>query len=493
MSMLPRAPEGTRLPAGFAVAIARHTEVLEDGAALLGGSPTRYVRPAGWAAPLIAGGTIVVDDARSGALADRLLELGMADPVPALLPPIDAPYTVVVPVRDRPAQLDRLLAGIAAGTGQRPAGVIVVDDGSDDGAPIAAVTSRHGAELVRLEENLGPAHARNEGLRRVGTPFVVFVDSDVALSCESVEILLRHFTDPRVALVAPRVSASAGTDTAVERYEEVRASQDLGGEPATVRPFSRVSWVSTTCVVARVSAIGEGFDTALRVGEDVDLCWRLVENGWRIRYEPRASVAHEHRSSLGAWLTRKAVYGSSAQPLAERHPDAIAPAVLAPWSALVVAAVLVGRRWSVAVAAGILVYKIVEVARKLGTARHPRVLAARLIGNGTVSSFAQVSALALRHWWPVAVVGCAVSSRVRRFVAIAAIVDTVVELARTRVRLDPVRFGILRRLDDLAYGAGVWLSAIRARSWKALKPRLQLQSQSNSNSKSSLGNPRQGS
>jgi len=48
----------------------------------------------------------------------------------------------------------------------------------------------------------------------------------------------------------------------------------------------------------------------------------------------------------------------------------------------------------------------------------------------------------------------------------------VIEYARTKPRLDPVRFALARRLDDASYGAGVWWSAIRARSPKALLPDL---------------------
>jgi hypothetical protein len=54
----------------------------------------------------------------------------------------------------------------------------------------------------------------------------------------------------------------------------------------------------------------------------------------------------------------------------------------------------------------------------------------------------------------------------------AALVDAGIELARTDARLDPVRFTVLRRLDDLAYGAGVWFGVIRGRSLRALIPKI---------------------
>ncbi|KRE22955.1 mycofactocin biosynthesis glycosyltransferase MftF [Agromyces sp. Soil535] len=464
-----------RLPDGFTVRLNRHTRVVDDGAVLVGGSPTRISRLKPLARDRIHDGELIVTDAATRALADHLLATGMADPVVHALPPGDlALATVVVPVRDRPRQLDRLLAGIG---GAVP--VIVVDDASIDPGAVATVAARRGAKLLALGRNLGPAGARNAGLALVSTPYVVFVDSDVVVEPAAIELMLRHFADPALAMVAPRVlGLGDGVGDAISdanwitRYEDARSSLDLGSDSSSVRPRSPVTWVSSTCLVARVDALGAGFDESMRVGEDVDLVWRLVEEGRRVRFEPAASVRHEHRSTLRAWLGRKFFYGTGAHPLAERHPDDIAPVVLPPWGAAVLVALAAQRRWSIPVAALVLAATAVRIGGRATAVRHPYPLAARLTGYGLVGAVAQGFALLLRHWWPLTAIGCLVSRRVRRAVLVASVADTVWEFARTRPRLDPVRFGIARRLDDAAYGAGVWWSAIRGRSPKALLPDL---------------------
>ena len=458
-----------RLPDGFVVRLNRHTRVIDDGAVLVGGSPTRISRLKPLARRAIRGRLIMVTDASSRALADHLLATGMADPVVDELPADDlALATVVIPVRDRPRQLDRLLAGLG---GALP--VIVVDDDSADRPAVAAVAARHGAELLPLAENIGPAGARNAGLARVATPFVVFVDSDVVVEPGAIETMLRHFADPELAMVAPRVlGLESDRPNWITRYEDARSSLDLGSDSSIVRPRSPVTWVSSTCLVARVDALGRGFDASMRVGEDVDLVWRLVDEGRRVRFEPAASVRHEHRSTLRAWTARKAFYGTGAHPLAVRHPDDIAPVVLAPWGAGLLVALMAQRRWSVPVAGLIAGATIVRIGRRAVGVRHPYRLAGRLTGYGAIAAVTQGFALLLRHWWPLAAVGCLVSRRVRRAVLVAALADTVIEYARTKPRLDPVRFALARRLDDASYGAGVWWSAIRARSPKALLPDL---------------------
>ena len=461
-------PPKSALPVGFAVRLGRRTRVTDDGRAVIGGSPTRVMYLTNRARQMMTNRTVTVTDAGTRILADRLLEGGMADPVLSSLPDGDASdVTFVVPVFGRPEALARLLESI--GPSHR---VIIVDDVSPDARSIARIAAAYGARLVVRDVNGGPAAARNDGLRLVSTKYVAFVDSDIVLEPNVVGKLIRHFADPRVALVAPRVLGlrdAAGLNW-VGRYEEARSSLDLGIYPAVVRQRSPVSWVPGAFLLARVGAIDEGFSSEMREGEDVDFVWKLADRGWRIRFEPEASVWHEHRQTVRDWLGRKAFYGSSAHPLALRHPRDIAPAVFSPWTLGVVGALLAQRKWSVPVALGISVFAAVRISRKLSRSEHPMAVATRLTAAGVSASVTQTMALAVRHWWPVAFVLSVFSRRARRVVVVSAVVDAILEYRRTEPDLDPVRFAVARRLDDLAYGLGVWRSAVRGRSIAALLP-----------------------
>src|SRR5215218_7130519 len=138
---------------------------------------------------LSASGAIAFDRLSSGelvrdsspaesALADRLVERGFLVPHPD---GDDGPFkvadvTVVVPVRDRTEQLAIALAALARDT-DRPCRILVIDDGSEDPAAVAAVADRHRAEVVRRDRSGGPAAGRNTGLAAVNSPLVAFVDS----------------------------------------------------------------------------------------------------------------------------------------------------------------------------------------------------------------------------------------------------------------------------------------------------------------------------
>lgn len=462
------------LPLGFGVTLDPKALRAEGGRLLVGGSPLTALRLSTTAAARLDQRRLVVTDEASARLADRLLSTNLARPDlddTTHLPLAD--LTVVVPVRDRADQLDRCLAAL------HPLAVIVVDDASLEPGAVAGVARRHGATLVPLPDNRGPAGARNAGLARVTTPVVAFVDSDVQAGAIDLLRLARHLDDPAVALVGPRVvgHSQAARPRWFERYDVAASSLSLGSTPATVRPGASVAWLPSACLVGRTALLGSGFDAEMRVGEDVDLVWRLSDAGHRVRYDPGVEVRHDVRTTVRGWLGRKMFYGTGGADLSERHGSHVAPAVLSPTMAVAGAALLLRRRWSLPVVATAYGVATWSVARGLPTSvdRRTRVtIAARLAGRGLGWAARQESALLLRHWWPVAAVGLP-SPHVRRAVATALLIDTCVAVREAAGTDDPtLPLPVLfagRRLDDLAYGTGLWWGALRRGSAAALAPR----------------------
>lgn len=473
-------PASTPVPEGTGLRLlpgARLGSRAPDGSRTLTGyGADRVLRLVPRAAGIVAGLPALLEDPVGRRLARTLLDAGVAEPWWPDAPPADdavAGVTVVVPVHDRPDELARLLAALPGGPGGVP--VVVVDDASADPGPVAAVAAAHGARLLRHPVNRGPAAARNTGLAAVTTPLVAFVDSDVVPEPGWLGTLRRHLDDPLVAVAAPRVLALEGLPSAdrlarwVGAYETDRSSLDLGPRAAQVRPRAPVSYVPSACWLARVEALGDGFAEELRSGEDVDLVWRLVAAGWRVRYEPAARVRHDHRAGPAAWLRRKAFYGGSAADLARRHGDAVAPVVLTPWAAVTAVALLAQRRWSVPVAAAAWGTATVVLARRLPGER-PAADAAVLASRGVGAVLTQTAASLTRHHWPLAVLAATRSRRARRALLVAALGEGLWDHHRVGATQSPAAYVVAHRLDDLAYGAGVWVGAVRARSPRALLP-----------------------
>lgn len=444
------------------------TRLLDGGRAVVGGSPLRILRVTDRGAAtlrsLLAGG----DPTGHDALVAKLVDTGMAHPQPSQSPWSPGDVTVVIPVWDATPALARTLAALAATASV--AAVLVVDDASPDADAVERVAeSSPPTRVLRLPANRGPGMARNAGLAEVTTPLVAFLDAGCEPLPGWLEPLLAHLGDPLLAAVAPRIVAAAPARSAVARYQEQRSSLDLGVETAAVRARTRVSYVPAACLVARVDALrtAGGFDADLRVGEDVDLVWRLADGGARVRYEPAARVGHDHRSRFVPWFRRRVTYGTSAAPLAQRHPGALAPVGVSGWSALSWAlAASEAPIAGLAVAAG----TTGLLARKLHSLPHPWREALRLGGRGHLGAGRVLAAALTGPWWPLSLLAALGSRRARRAVLAAALVPPLLDWARQRPPLDPVRWVALRLADDIAYGTGVWLGCLRSGTFEPLVP-----------------------
>ncbi|WP_326547901.1 mycofactocin biosynthesis glycosyltransferase MftF [Mycolicibacterium sp. ND9-15] len=466
---------GPRLPDGFAVQVDRRVKVLGEGSALLGGSPTRLLRLAPAAQTMLSGGRLEVHDAVSAQLARTLLDATVAHPRPPC-GPSHRDVTVVIPVRDNASGVRRLLTAVQ---GLR---VIVVDDGSATPLDQSDLAGAHSeVQLLRHDRSRGAAAARNTGLAACRTDFVAFLDSDVVPRRGWLEALLGHFCDPAVGLVAPRIVALREPDNVVARYEAVRSSLDLGLREAPVMPYGTVSYVPSAAIIGRSAMLADvgGFDETLTSGEDVDLCWRLIESGVRLRYEPIALVAHNHRTQLREWFLRRSFYGEAAAPLSIRHPGKTAPLVISGWT--LVAWMLMAMGSSIGYLASVIVATITgrRIAKSLSSAETEPKDVAVVAAHGLWSAAMQLASAICRHYWPLALIAALLSRRCRQVVLLAAVVEGVVDwLTRNRnVEDDVPRVGlltyiVLRRLDDIAYGAGLWTGVVRERHLGALKPQI---------------------
>ncbi len=397
-------------------------------------------------------------------LARRLASAGAFVARPAAPALEQGDLTVVVPVHDRPEQLDRLLGAL------HELDCVVVDDASTDAVACRATAERHSARYLRLASNAGPAAARNAGFALARTPLVAFVDSDCVPPQAWLRPLLGHFEDPLVAAVAPRI-VPRGTppEGALARYEAVMSSLDRGPHAGLVRQGNPIPFVPTAALVVRADVVPDAglFDVSLRGGEDVDLVWRLNDAGWDVHYEPGSTVEHDGPATLESLLTRRAFYGTTAADLSRRHPGALAPAQVSGWS-LAVWSLVLARRPLLALAT--LATSVGILATRLdGLVRDPVSVAARVAGGGTARSALPSLRNLVRAWSPVLLAALAFR-RTRRIAASALLLSALSDWARNRQALDPVRFTALHLADDAAYGAGVWTGCRTGAHHRAAAP-----------------------
>ena len=430
-----------------------------DGASLIAGSPLSFFKVSTKGADIL---TLIENNdllpAGHESLTNRLIASGAAHPLwNAPAPATD--ITVVIPTFlrerhdvDRLVKLVRSLAGL---------NVIVVDDCS----PVSF--SIDGAVVIRHDTNQGPGAARNTGLLQVTTPFVAFIDDDVHISSDCIRQLAAQMNDPRVALVAPRVTSTDNGQLTGE-YEKHHSPLDLGADPTLIRPFSRVSYVPSAAIVCRTEVVRSlhGFNTEMRMGEDVDFVWRVSDAGHLCRYEPTLTCTHEPRETVRKLLKQRFGYGTSAASLSASHRAYVSP--LRANAALLIPAVIImfGYVWVALPVLPVVYLWYLFVLRRTGLSVSQQV---RLTTLGLWSTIRLLSTATARAWWPIFFV-LAVFSFGAGFALFASLlVPVIYGLLRHKPQRVAGYIG-LRILDNLAYGAGVWLGAISARSFRCLIP-----------------------
>ncbi|HEX3947505.1 MAG TPA: hypothetical protein VHW47_07350, partial [Acidimicrobiales bacterium] len=201
----------------------------------------------------------------------------------------------------------------------------------------------------------------------------------------------------------------------------------------------------------------------------------LLAAGWRVRYEPAVRVAHHEPTSPVRLLRRRFDYGTSAAPLARRHPGQLSHLTLAPAPALTVGLLLARRPLAAAGAFGMGTGLLARRLRRAGVgwteAAGPSAagVGATWLGIGRWSTQFALPALALLLARPGP---GSPRTRLGRRAAVATLVlgPSLAEWRRRRPRPPPARFCLAYLLDQAAYGAGVYAGCHRHRLWAPVRP-----------------------
>ncbi len=195
--------------------------------------------------------------------------------------------------------------------------VIVVDDGSTDGTP--EITKGFPSIRYIRQSPQGLSVARNTGIRAATGEIVAFTDDDCRadedwlfylvgdlLKSEFVAIGGHNFLPPEDSPVAAAVAASPGGPAHV-----LLTDREAEHIPGCNMAFYK--WA--------LEEIGLFDPIFTKAGDDVDVCWRLQDNGWRIGFSAAGFVWHYRRSTAKAYLKQQSGYGAAEAFLISKHPE----------------------------------------------------------------------------------------------------------------------------------------------------------------------------
>lgn len=244
------------------------------------------------------------------------------------MPAVPLRFSVIIPVRNRPAEIRRCVTSVYAS--KFPSNqyeVLVVDNGSTDRTLREA--QRAGARTLSVPEP-NRSEARNAGARVARGRWLAFTDSDCEVDEGWLAALAKAVGEAEAAENASKkVGAIAGTiesgapETPIEAYIAFRQWIDQEKFLTPGRKFSP-PFAATANLAIRKDVFEEvgGFDPALaNAGQDADWCWRMQRAGWTIDRAPGACVTHYHRATLKDAVRQAHRYGRGNAALFAKHRE----------------------------------------------------------------------------------------------------------------------------------------------------------------------------
>jgi GT2 family glycosyltransferase len=190
--------------------------------------------------------------------------------------------------------------------------VTVVDNASPDRSP--EVVEDLPVAVIRSEHNGGFSHGCNAGAAAGKAPYVLFLNPDARLDPDGLSALVGALEEDRsLGVVGPRILDDDGTLAwSQRRFPRLRSTyaqalllhrlfpkaawtDEVIRDPAVYERPGSPDWLSGACLLVRRAALEQvgGMDEGFFLySEDTDLCKRLREARWNVRFDPRATVSH---------------------------------------------------------------------------------------------------------------------------------------------------------------------------------------------------------
>ena len=240
-------------------------------------------------------------------------------------------YSVIVPVFNRPGEVEELLGSLAA-CRYGDFEVIVVEDGSSlPCEDVAKVFSEKLDIKYFSKENSGPGQSRNYGAARACGEWLLILDSDVTVPQDWFEAI-------DAELAAEPCDAFGGPDCSHPSFSPVQKAISYsmtsffttggirGGKKKLDKFFPR----SFNMGIRRDVFEALGGFSEMRFGEDIDLSIRIFEAGYSCRLFPGAWVWHKRRTDLRKFFRQVHNSGIARINLSKRHPGTLKAVHLLP-------------------------------------------------------------------------------------------------------------------------------------------------------------------
>ena len=230
-------------------------------------------------------------------------------------------YSVVIPVYNRPDEVDELLESLSNQT-QKDFEVIIVEDGSV--TPCKDVCDKYAGILALhyyAKENSGPGQSRNYGAERAKGDYIIILDSDVVLPAGYLQAIDDELSQsPAEAFGGPDAAHDSFTPVQKAISYSMTSFFTTGGIRGGKAKLDKFYPRSFNMGIRRDVYLQLGGFSKMRFGEDIDFSYRIVEAGYKPRLFPSAWVWHKRRTDFRKFFRQVYNSGIARINLEKRHP-----------------------------------------------------------------------------------------------------------------------------------------------------------------------------
>ena len=231
-------------------------------------------------------------------------------------------FSIIIPVYNRPQEIDALLESLTQQDFSEDFEVLVIEDGSEHSSE--KIVEKYTAQLnlhYYFKENSGAGQSRNYGMQRASGNYCIILDSDILLPkqylSEVQKGLTDHFTD---AFGGPDAAHQSFTPLQKAINYSMTALLTTGGIRGNKRALAKFQPRSFNFGISKEAfEKTQGFST-MKNGEDIDLSLRLWENGFETQLLEAAFVYHKRRSNLMQFFQQTFGFGTARPVLNARYP-----------------------------------------------------------------------------------------------------------------------------------------------------------------------------
>lgn len=232
-------------------------------------------------------------------------------------------FSIIIPVYNRPKEIDELLESLTKQAFSDTFEVIVIEDGSTEKCD--SFVEKYTSQLTInyfLKENSGAGASRNYGMQKAKGNYFIILDSDVILPPQ-------YLSEVKKALQENFTDAFGGPDAAHKNFTSLQKAIN----------FSMTSVLTTGGIRGKKSSVGKfqprsfnmgiskeafvltnGF-ADLKTGEDIDLTFRVWEQKLETQLIEKAFVYHKRRSTLEDFFRQTFAFGKARPKLNKRYPE----------------------------------------------------------------------------------------------------------------------------------------------------------------------------